>query len=148
MPVTIPIEAYEELEKGLGKEGAKKVVKALESVISEATEYKWKVSKEEILDAMRKEFDNMRGEFNGQSNSLRSEFNGLRSEFNGHLNSLRSEFDGLRNELRKEFVTKELFVSELKRVEMKLNFLIILMIIALTLMNPVMAEIIKGLLKL
>ncbi len=36
----------------------------------------------------------------------------------------------------------------LKRVEMKLNFLIILMIIALTLMNPVMAEIIKGLLKL
>ena len=104
MPVTIPIEAYEELEKGLGKEGAKKVVKALESVISEATEYKWKVSKEEILDAMRKEFDNMR------------------SEFNGHSNSLRSEFDGLRNELRKEFVTKELFVSELKRVEMKLNF--------------------------
>ena len=105
MPVTIPIEAYEELEKGLGKEGAKKVVKALESVISEATEYKWKVSKEEILDAMRKEFDNMRSEFNGHSNSLRV-----------------SEFDGLRNELRKEFVTKELFVSELKRVEMKLNF--------------------------
>lgn len=152
MPVTIPIEAYEELEKGLGKEGARKIVKALESVISEATEYKWKVSKEEILDAMRKEFDNMRSEFNGQSNSLRSEFNSqsnsLRSEFNGHSNSLRSEFDGLRNELRKEFVTKELFESEFKRVEMKLNFLIILMIIALTLMNPVMAEIIKGLLKL
>ena len=133
MPVTIPIEAYEELEKGLGKEGAKKVVKALESVISDATEYKWKVSKEEIIDAMRKESDNMRGEFNG-----------LRGEFNG----LRNVFDGLKVELRKEFVTKELFVSELKRVEMKLNFLIILMIIALTLMNPVMAEIIKGLLKL
>jgi len=133
MPVTIPIEAYEELEKGLGKEGAKKIVKALESVISDATEYKWKVSKEEIIDAMRKESDNMR-----------SEFNGLRGEFNG----LRNVFDGLKVELRKEFVTKELFESEFKRVEMKLNFLIILMIIALTLMNPVMAEIIKGLLKL
>ena len=91
MPVTIPIEAYEELEKGLGKEGAKKVVKALESVISDATEYKWKVSKEEIIDAMRKESDNMRGEFNG-----------LRGEFNG----LRNVFDGLKVELRKEFVTK------------------------------------------
>ena len=89
--------------------------------------------KKEIIDAMRKEFDNMRGEFNG-----------LRGEFNG----LRNVFDGLKVELRKEFVTKELFTSELKRVEMKLNFLIILMIIALTLMNPVMAEIIKGLLKL
>ena len=49
MPVTIPIEAYEELEKGLGKEGAKKVVKALESVISDATEYKWKASKRRLL---------------------------------------------------------------------------------------------------
>ena len=101
MPVTIPIEAYEELEKGLGKEGAKKVVKALESVISDTTEYKWKVTKDELLDG-----------------------------------------------ISKEFVTKGLFEAELKRVEMKLNFLIILMIIALTLMNPVMAEIIKGLLKL
>ena len=29
MSVTIPLEVYEEFEKGLGKEGAKKVVKGL-----------------------------------------------------------------------------------------------------------------------
>jgi hypothetical protein len=51
MPVTLPIEVYEAFEKGFGKEDAKKVVKSLEATISEATEYKWKTTKDELLDA-------------------------------------------------------------------------------------------------
>lgn len=72
----------------------------------------------------------------------------------------------LKDELTKELVTKAEFLGEMKAVRLeiqaletkleskikelntKLNFLIILMIIALTLMNPVVGEIIKGLLKL
>jgi hypothetical protein len=72
----------------------------------------------------------------------------------------------LKEELKDELVTKTEFASGMKaiRLEMealetrlegrikelhiKLNFLIVLMIIAITLMNPVAAEIIKGLLKL
>ncbi len=119
MPVTIPLEVYEEFEKGLGKEGAKKVIKGLESVISEATEYKWKVTKDELLDAIRKEFV-------------------TRELFEERINALRIELEG----------KIELVKADVKRIDMKLNFLIILMIIALTLMNPVMAEIIKNLLKL
>jgi hypothetical protein len=56
MPVTLPIEVYEVLERVVGKENAKVVIKSIESTISENTEYKWKVSKDEILDVMRKEF--------------------------------------------------------------------------------------------
>jgi hypothetical protein len=65
----------------------------------------------------------------------------------------------LKDELTKELVTKaDLLVVKVElegkidkvktELNTKLNFLIILMIIALTLMNPVVAEIIKRLLKL
>jgi hypothetical protein len=56
MSVTLPIEIFEVFEKVVGKEDSRKVVKSLESVISDATEYKWKVTKDELLDAIRKEF--------------------------------------------------------------------------------------------
>ncbi|MEW6102772.1 MAG: hypothetical protein AB1630_02970 [bacterium] len=61
----------------------------------------------------------------------------------------------LRDELTKELASKadlQVVRTELKgeidKLNMKINFLIVLTIIALTLMNPVMAEIIKGLLNL
>lgn len=65
----------------------------------------------------------------------------------------------LKDELTKELVTKAEFFGEIKalrielegkieRLNQKLNFMIVLMIIALTLMNPVVAEIIKHALKL
>jgi len=56
MPVTLPIEIYETLERTVGKEGAKAVIKSIESTISEFTEYKLRASKDELLDVMRKEF--------------------------------------------------------------------------------------------
>lgn len=119
MPVTLPIEVYEAFEKGLGKEDAKKVVKSLEATISEATEYKWKTTKDELLDAIRREFV-------------------TRELFEERMNTMKVELEG-----KIEFVK-----ADIKKLNMKLNFLIVLMIIALTLMNPVMADIIKNLLKL
>jgi hypothetical protein len=56
MQATLPIEVYETFEKGFGKEDAKKVVRSIETTITELTEYKWKTTKDEILEAMRKEF--------------------------------------------------------------------------------------------
>ena len=102
------------------------MVHGLEETISSATEYKWATTKDEIITEVGKE-----------------------------MSTLRTEM----NTLRTEFVTKELFEERMKtlkvdlegkieRVSIKLNFLIILMIIALTLMNPVVAEIVKGLLKI
>ena len=56
MPVTLPIDVYEVFEGAFGKEGAHKIVKSLESAISDAIDYKWKVTKDELLNAIRKEF--------------------------------------------------------------------------------------------
>jgi hypothetical protein len=124
MSVTLPIEVYEVFEESFGKEDAHKVVKSLERAISDVTDYKWKVTKDELLDAIRKEF------------VTKDLFEERMKLFEEKLNSLRVELEDI----------IKLVKSDIKRVDMKLNFLIILMIIALTLMNPVMAEIIKGLL--
>jgi predicted DNA-binding protein len=56
MPVRLPLEVYETLEKAVGKEDATAIVRSIETAISEATDYKWATTKEELLDAMRKEF--------------------------------------------------------------------------------------------
>jgi len=94
------------------KEGAKKVIKALEATISDAIDYRWATTKEEILNAMRREFV-------------------TRDVFEERINALKAELEG-----------------KIAKIDQKLNFLIILMFIALTLMNPVVAEILKRLLKL
>jgi hypothetical protein len=112
MPVALPVDVYEVLEMGFGKEGAKKVIKALEATISDAIDYKWATTKEEILNAMRREFV-------------------TRDVFEERINALKAELEG-----------------KIAKIDQKLNFMIILMFIALTLMNPVVAEILKRLLKL
>jgi len=56
MPVRLPLEVYETLEKAVGKEDATAIVRSIETAISEAIDYKWATTKEELLDAMRKEF--------------------------------------------------------------------------------------------
>ncbi|WP_040334332.1 hypothetical protein [Candidatus Magnetobacterium casense] len=56
MAVTLPLEVYEALEKSMGSDDAKRVVKAFETTISDVTEYKWKTSKDELLTEMEKRF--------------------------------------------------------------------------------------------
>jgi hypothetical protein len=75
MPVTLPLEVYEALERGLGKDDAKTIVKSIETVISDVTDYKWKVTKDELLDAIRKEFVT-RDLFEERINALRFELLG------------------------------------------------------------------------
>ncbi|MBF0345770.1 MAG: hypothetical protein HQL06_16265 [Nitrospirae bacterium] len=63
MAVTLPLEVYESFEKNLGREDAKRVVKTIETTISDVTEYKWKTSKEELLSEIRKEFAEIKNEY-------------------------------------------------------------------------------------
>ena len=92
--------------------------------------------KDEILDAMRKEFVT-RELFDEKMNTLRI-------ELEGKIENVRVGLEGKIENVRVGLEGKiELVKTDIKRLDMKLNFLIILMIIALTLMNPVMAEIIK-----
>ena len=72
MSVRLPLEVYETLEKAVGKEDATAIVKSIETAISEATDYKWSTTKEELLDAMRKEFVT-KDVFNEKINVLKEE---------------------------------------------------------------------------
>jgi len=84
MPVTLPIEVYDAFEKGLGKEDARKVAKSLEVAISEATEYKWKVTKDELLEAIRKEFVT-RELFEERINTIEEKMNTMKVELEGKI---------------------------------------------------------------
>lgn len=119
MPVTLPIDVYEVFEGAFGKEGAHKVIKSLESAISDATDYKWKVTKDELLDAIRKEF--VTREF------FEERFNNLRTEMNERFNVMD---------------------EKLKSLNFKLNIFIAIALIALTLANPTFVKLIEKIFKI
>lgn len=103
MNVTLPIEVYEGFEKIIGKEDARKVIKSIETTITDITETKWKTTKMEIIEEMEKRFATK-----------------------ADLKIMEERFD---------------------KLNQKFNFMIVLLIIAITLMNPVAVEIIRGLIK-
>jgi hypothetical protein len=217
MPAVLPLDAYEVLEEGLGKEGARKLVKALEVTISEAIEHRWTTTKEELLDAIRKDFIT-RNVFKEKMDAFEEKLNVLRTELLGKMEKDKAELLGkiekdkaeLLGKMEKEktellgkmekdkaellgkiealyektekdkaellgkiealyektekdkaellgkiealYEKTEKDKAELKgrmdRLEQKFKFMMILLILALTVMNPVVAEILKRLLKL
>ncbi|MBF0539145.1 MAG: hypothetical protein HQL03_12930 [Nitrospirae bacterium] len=157
MPVIMPLEVYEALEKTLGYEDAKDLVKSIETAISDVTEYKWRISKEELLSEIRKEFDKMDAKFERKFSEIRKEFENMDSKFERKLSELDAKFERRFSELDKKFATKaDLALMESKmmgefkridgefkridgefkalRLEMKLLFLIIIFIMLIT--NP------------
>jgi hypothetical protein len=150
MPVTLPLEVYEALEKGLGKEDAKKVVKSLEDIISDVTEYKWKVTKDELLDAIRKEFVtreffderfNLIDErFKGLEREMNERFKGLEREMNERFNVVDERFKSLEKGMNERFnVVDEKF----KSLNFKLNIFIVIALIALTFANPTFVKLLE-----
>ncbi|KJR40315.1 hypothetical protein MCHI_003790 [Candidatus Magnetoovum chiemensis] len=104
MEVTLPIEMYEAFEDALGKDNAKIVVKSLEAAMSNITDYKWKTTKDELLNDIRKEFATK-----GDLQIVKEEINTLRTEMLGEFKALRTdtagEFKALRTEMLGEFKT-------------------------------------------
>jgi len=148
MDIILPVEIYEAFEVTFGKERAKEVIKALERAISERINYRWATTKEELLDAIRKEFIT-RDIFEERMNSLKAELIGTKDIFEERTNSLKAELIGKIEVLYEKTEKDKLELKEkIGMLNQKLNFLILLVIIALTLMNPVVAEILKSLLKL
>ncbi len=76
-------------------------------------------------------------ELNAVKTELKADIERVRTELKGEIENARTEFRG---EIAK--VRTELW-NQIDKLNMKLNFLIILVIIVLTLMNPVVAELIK-----
>jgi len=147
MPVTLPIEVYEVFEKGFGKEDAKKVVKSLEAVIGDEVVNKWHQTKEELKTELLKEvatkaeLENVRLEILGKMDVLYEKTEKDKAELLGIIGQNKEELLGIIKQNKVELEGK------IEKLNQKFNFMIILMIIALTLMNPVVADIIKGLIK-
>jgi multidrug resistance efflux pump len=165
MKKSLSEEATEVLESKLGKAEAKAFVRAVDEVISQITEIKWKTTKDELLSAIREEFIN-KNVFEERTSAIQQSINSSKSELITRIDGVNAKVDSIKAELdaKIEGAKAELSVkidkvksdlesqirkleSQIQKTDMKLNFLIVLTIIAITLMNPVVAEIIKSLLK-
>ncbi|MBI3599146.1 MAG: hypothetical protein HY097_00680 [Nitrospinae bacterium] len=137
--ISIPIEVFEILERKLGREDAKEVIKviekSLETIDAKAEEAKTEVKRLSEDLALQKKLE-LRDELTKELIT--------KTEFFGETKSIRQEMQTLRQEMQTIKVELE---GKIENLNTKLNFLIFLMIIALTLMNPVMADIIKSFLK-
>jgi len=133
MAQALSIEVYQYLEKKIGRDEAEKVSSVIEKGIDVIREEAKKIAVEkklEIKDELTKELASkadvliVKNELIVEIEKVRAE---LRSEIESKFNSLSIKFE---------------------KLNQKFNFMIILIIIALTLMNPVAAEIIKRALNL
>jgi len=122
MPHAITIEIFQLLEEKLGKEEGRKVAEAIE-IGFEAMDKKAEAvalqKKLELRDELTKEL------------ASKADIATAAAKLEGKMDTVKTELEG-----------------KIAKLDQKLNFLIVLMIIALTLMNPVVAEIIKRALKL
>jgi hypothetical protein len=122
MAYSIPLSFYQEIEEKFGKELATQVAKTVENGIQLVEEQAKEMAvqkKTELKDELTKELV-------------------TKAEFAGRIDVLEAKFQG---EIK---VVRE----EMKTMNLKINFLIGLMILALTAMNPVVAELMKRWLKL
>jgi hypothetical protein len=133
MAYAIPLELYQQIESQLGKELATQVAKTVENsvlLMEEQAKALAVQKKMELKDELTKELVT-KAEFVGEMKALREEMKVQDVRLQGEMRALREEMNG-------KFSTMNL----------KINFLIGLMILALTAMNPVVAELMKRWLKL
>ena len=129
MAQTITIELLQLLEDKLGKEEGRKVASAIEvglEVIEKKADAVALQKKLELKDELSKELAN------------KSDLATTEARLEGQIQTLHQEMQTIKVELE----------GKIAKLDQKFNFMIILMIIALELMNPVVAEIIKRALKL
>jgi DNA anti-recombination protein RmuC len=155
--MSIPIDLYEKLERKFGREEAFEIAKmiedffklmerradeiALQKKVELRSELVNELATKAELNAVKTELkadiERVRAELKGEIENLRTELKGIRAEFRSELENVRLEFRGEIAKVRTELQ------NQIDKLNMKLNFLIILVIIVLTLMNPVVAELIK-----
>ncbi len=124
----LTIDLLHTLNEKLGKEEAKRLVEAIEAnyeVIDKKIEGSTLQRRLEIRDELIKEL------------ASRADLLAVEAKLEGKIDTIRQEMQTIKVELD----------GKITRLEQKFPFLIVLNIIALTLMNPVAAEIIKGLLR-
>ncbi len=160
MPFMIPAEVYIEFEEVFGKERAKRIIKAFESMIDTEIVNKWAQTKFELRDELLKdlvtkvEFEarigSLRDELTTKNESLRAELTekieSVRNELTTKIESVRSELtekiESVRVELRKEI--ENAFV----KLEKRFTIMFLILLFAMIFLNRDALEFILKLLKL
>jgi len=129
MACALTIDLLDTLNEKLGKEEAKKLAEAIEATyegIDKKIESSTLQRKLELRDELTREL------------ASKADLLAVEAKLEGKIDTIRQEMQTIKIEIE----------GKIARLEQKFNFLIVLNIIALTLMNPVAAEVIKRLLKL
>ncbi len=132
------------LEEKVGKEEGRRIVEAFVEgleAIEERAEALAIQKKLELKDELTKELVT-KAEFYGETRLIRQEMQTIKTGLEGKIDRVKTELEGKIDRVKTELEGK------IAKLDQKFNFMIVLMIIALTLMNPVAAELIKKALRI
>jgi len=122
------------------------VIKSIESTISENTEYKWKVSKDEILDVMRKEFvtkdffeerlNTLKAEISGKIDALYEKTEKDKAELLGKIDALYEKTEKDKTEILGIVDKNRLEIEkEILRIDRKFTVLFVVILFTIIFLN-------------
>jgi hypothetical protein len=126
--MSIPVSLYEKLERKFGREEALEIAKMIEDFFDEMDRKAGEIAlqkKLELKDELTKEL------------ATKADLITARAELEGEIKNVRTELEGKIEKVRIELGAR------IDRLDLKLNLLILLVVIVLTVMNPVVAELLK-----
>jgi hypothetical protein len=123
MPVTLPLEIYETFEEKFGKTDARKLVKSFETAISDVTEYKWAVTRDELFSrlASKEEVHRLEKEISKLATTTKEEIGKLATTTKEEIGKLATKEELNRLATKEEIgklATKEIIGTLATKVEL------------------------------
>jgi hypothetical protein len=128
LAMSIPVSLYEKLEQKFGRDEALEIAKMIEDFFDEMDRKAGEIAlqkKLELKDELTREL------------ATKADLITARAELEGEIKNVRTELEGKIEKVRIELGAR------IDRLDLKLNLLILLVVIVLTVMNPVVAELLK-----
>jgi hypothetical protein len=128
LAMSIPVSLYEKLEQKFGRDEALEIAKMIEDFFDEIDRKAGEIAlqkKLELKDELTREL------------ATKADLITARAELEGEIKNVRTELEGKIEKVRIELGAR------IDRLDLKLNLLILLVVIVLTVMNPVVAELLK-----
>jgi hypothetical protein len=137
--MSIPVSLYEKLEQKFGRDEALEIAKMIEDFFDEMDRKAGEIALQKKLELK----DELTRELATKADliTVRAELEGkiekVRAELEGEIKNVRTELEGKIEKVRIELGAR------IDRLDLKLNLLILLVVIVLTVMNPVVAELLE-----
>jgi hypothetical protein len=139
LAMSIPVSLYERLEQKFGRDEALEIAKMIEDFFDEMDRKAGEIAlqkKLELKDELTKELATKADLITARA-ELEGEIKNVRTELEGRIENVRTELEAKIENVRIKLE------SRIDRLDLKLNLLILLVVIVLTVMNPVVAELLK-----